>query len=1141
MADQDPTPTTMSQLPQECIERIISYFERDIYSLFHLLTVNSIFFKATLPVLYRDPYRSLEKQIRENALIHNRYCPSFSTSLPAKQLLYLLLLSCSRADDLAPFLTPDWTDPVSPLVSEQPLMAVYIDYLGDLNYDRWPRTLKQLAPELDSTMDEMVIRMLRLIFLEHHKERVKMLSIPITHLQPYMSFIPHLKNLQGILFYEDDLDGTHDKDDDDQELVQTDSLPQQQDATEEAPSQQEGADIRGTMEAEAEESLGMEQEQEGHSQLQEQELPQLQAPEGHSHLQEQELLQLQAPEEHSQIQAPEEHSQIQGAPEEHSQIQAPEEHSQIQEQGEHSQPQEQEGHSQLLEQEEHSQQPQEQEGHSQIQEQGGDSQLQESSEGLSSDRNGDRDPVIDNITNPEVNVVEVTEATVEATVVIATEDNEHITMGIVVTTGEVAAEIMGETTEDNTINQATPDGNGNELETAGEENADQQNEGELEPPAQVGPVFNPTPRAVEFIQAHRALFNPSRIPESFYRQSSSYRPSSLKDPLPPGHGLVAIVPPQRWIHPGWTQNPTYDTWYIQLLQAQESPGLIAFENWKQFPTFLDRTTLDGVKRLRTPCGETSEEHWDQGKLLQRCRRLERFSAALRSPHDFRWAVEEQKDRDMYEDLVRKGIAGAASSLSEGQSHGGYFVAGPDPVQLRKVVIRNGEERYSIPVIKDICFAFKKTLESILFRIQSVVDDDMPLSIFHTMPRLTVLEIHVNQDSAVINDHNFLKNCPALQILRIVGGDHKETDVNAGVQDPWHLPELQELTLVGPVCDVFNYGTFVHTPKIQTIRLERTLKNIGVRQVSEDYLAHLSRPSCSWNWSLPRLRSMTLRGYSAHLFRPSLLLGCPNLRRLELDLESVSRTVTKSQDFMFGYHGFDSPVRDLVLNGRWIMTESTDLFRDFLQTWFNGIQYLHMDATQFSSKESMVDGLLSLKSLRKSVLRRHRLSYYEAWKMGFEEIGFRCSREWDIKRRVQVSIIDGKELRRLARERLLEQEAQELKHAERLLMFQDMLDIMETSFAVLRDMDDSIEAEQDNEEERSIENPSTQQEEGVGSGENPCENEQKQADDEAEILRKAEEEAQEEREEAEEDLQDILRCVYVFRGKRYRYSTHSSHQ
>ncbi|KAK3812177.1 MAG: hypothetical protein J3Q66DRAFT_52972 [Benniella sp.] len=347
-------------------------------------------------------------------------------------------------------------------------------------------------------------------------------------------------------------------------------------------------------------------------------------------------------------------------------------------------------------------------------------------------------------------------------------------------------------------------------------------------------------------------------------------------------------------------------------------------------------------------------------------------------------------------------------------------------------------------MQDICKGFDRTLESFILILQNYSTlDDVPLTAFNFLPHLTFLDIRLSSHSSFACNSNFLQGCPALQTLRIAGCDRKEVDLTSQPQEPWCLPELESLTLEGTVCDVFNYGTFVNSPKLHTVRLERSFKDVGVRMVHEEYLEQLSRPSWSWNWSLSRLRVMKLRGYPAHLFRPSLLLGCPKLERLELDLDEVSRTVSKGRDLVLGYEGFDSPVRNLTLKGRWIMNESPDLFQVFFQTWFNGVQYLHMDATKFESQESMVSGLRSLKNLRKSILRCHQLSKYDACELGLEDVtSLRCTREWDIKNRTTVSLADGKMRRRLARERAEEVDAK-VKRFERLLLEPDSPDIVGT--------------------------------------------------------------------------------------------------
>ncbi|KAG0366112.1 hypothetical protein BGX24_003851 [Mortierella sp. AD032] len=754
-------------------------------------------------------------------------------------------------------------------------MAVYIDYLEDLDYFRWETTLWFMSPFNMKSEHQWAFRQLQQLFLDHHKERIQVLWIPITHLELYKAFVPHLRNLQRIRFYDDMLDGTHDQDQD--------------------------------------------------------------------------------------------------------------------------------------------------------------------------------------------------------------QDHDHEN-----------------------------------------ENADGA--------ARNAPVYNPMPGALAFIQSHRALFNPSRVPERLHRYGYQ-RPRRKQHPC--GYGLLEIEPPFGWINA--TEFPTYDAWYVQLLQALESPAVINFENWTRFSFHLDNIPLDGVKRLRSFCDDMPEANWDQGKLLQRCRALERFSATVRSPTVFSWAVEEQKYRATCESLLQGNVACAPTGLAQGRDHGGYFGPGLDPVPLRKVTFRNGDDTFVVPVLKDICSAFRKTLESIRVQLRSA-EGEIPLGIVYGMHHLTVLDMHINFSSHFSSSTSFLEDCTALEFLRLVDEDRSDwgsTATKNTLQEPWRLPKLRALVLIGAICDAFNYESLAHAPEVETIRLERFIGDIGVRKVSERYLDHLSRPSWSWNWSLPRLYSMTLQGLPAHLFRPCLLKGCPKLQKLHLDLGKVPRSVSKSRDLKDGPLEFQSPVRSLVLKGQWIMMETPNLFRILMQTWFNGLHYLKIDASQFPSKKSIMNGLTSLKRLCKANLPRHQLSSYEVWELGLREVGFKCSREWDLKHRVQILKTDAQERRRLTREQQHQEEARELERAKMLLEFQESFELMSTAFSMLDAMEDSdTPPDHDAEEQHDEQLISLKEISRCETVDSTCAIYQDQEGESVAQREQAEQEAVEEQEAEEEDDVDFMRCVYVFKGRRF---------
>ncbi|KAF9351198.1 hypothetical protein BGX26_010747 [Mortierella sp. AD094] len=203
----------------------------------------------------------------------------------------------------------------------------------------------------------------------------------------------------------------------------------------------------------------------------------------------------------------------------------------------------------------------------------------------------------------------------------------------------------------------------------------------------------------------------------------------------------------------------------------------------------------------------------------------------------------------------------------------------------------------------------------------------------------------------------------------------------------------------------------------------------------------------------------------------------------------------------------------------------------ITAWFNNLQYLKIDAAQFSSNRSIIEGLKSMKSLRKANFLRHPLSKYDAWKLGLEEVEFKCSREWDLEHRVEISIADARERRILAREQQLAEEAQRMERARRILEFQDALDIMSTAFAVLSIMNESGTYPYDG-TAGELPNTSTNKSRcsTVDSG---CEIRMESESTDEKQQRITENKVQHEQE-ANVDLVSIMKCVCVFKGKRYHF-------
>ncbi|KAG0249391.1 hypothetical protein BG011_009342, partial [Mortierella polycephala] len=715
------------------------------------------------------------------------------------------------------------------------------------------------------------------------------------------------------------------------------------------------------------------------------------------------------------------------------------------------------------------------------------------------------------------------EAAVEATTDANDEDNTEAVV-------EVGAETNGDNIEGNDNGE-----NGNENGNENDNDNDNDNDGRIR------------------IDHARALFNPSRVPEC---ATNTHINRTMREHDRCGYGLLEVGTPRSWIHSEWSDRVTYDSRYIQILEAMESPSVVHLDGWERFSRHIDSVPLGGIQRITDIC-DTPGERWSVNTLLRRCRSLEKYSSVVCFSNMFQWAAEERKDRETYESLVRKGAAGSESSLGQGLSHGGHYGPGLAPVPLRKVSLSHFTEQDIIPILKDICYGFYQTLESIKL-MKGSSNIKTPMSVICDLPRLKTLDIHYSGERQFINSPSFLRGCPNLQVLRLeddfANGSDMAEESSVDVYEPWSLPNLQELVLIGTMCEAFNYATLASTPQIRSIRLECEFNGIGVCSIREEYKELLSLPSWAWNWELPRLRLMTLTGIPAHLFRFSQLTKCPKLEKFVIDLDNVPRTISRSKDLLPQPSTIHTSIRSLVLKGRWIMTESSNIFTDLLQQWFSHIRYLKLDAAQFYDNKSIVDGLRSVSNLRKATLRRHRLCEYDAWKLNLEEVEFKCSREWDHKYRFELIQENIQERRRLIREHQRLIWERERKEEEKLLekvqvaklrrsrKLEDVLDIMSTALLFLEEAGETPEGSvcSDEDEQGQSEQPKERVRcESVDSGcalrsDDGNDSDKDETEEMENARRRAEEEAREEQEARKQDVWQSQRCVYMFRGKRYHF-------
>lgn len=292
--------------------------------------------------------------------------------------------------------------------------------------------------------------------------------------------------------------------------------------------------------------------------------------------------------------------------------------------------------------------------------------------------------------------------------------------------------------------------------------------------------------------------------------------------------------------------------------------------------------------------------------------------------------------------------------------------------------------------------------------------------------------------------------------------------------------------------------------------------------------------------MPRLHTLLLKGRPAHLFRPCLLLGCPKLTNVHLDVGQVPRSVSSVRDALSTSPStFNSPVRSLTLKGYWYMNSTATTVANFLQTWFSSITYLKFESTVFFDNRSMLDGLYSIPSLRKVFLCRQALSEYDAWKLGLEGCPLKSPFEWERKTRHISFQSELQRLRLLAKQK--QAEAEEKEAQARAIILEAEAEAAKAKAAAaaaataLHSANDTtttpaivgsdVSVDNNNHKDNSKSEPTSTTDrvrcQSVDSA-IALEEEQAQAAEQAKMAK----------EDAENDRFESLRCVYVFKNKRY---------
>lgn len=355
---------------------------------------------------------------------------------------------------------------------------------------------------------------------------------------------------------------------------------------------------------------------------------------------------------------------------------------------------------------------------------------------------------------------------------------------------------------------------------------------------------------------------------------------------------------------------------IQMEVARAAPPLsrprhLTAVNWDQFAAHPHSTELAYVReiRCRLPVREWFDGPVDIQEMLRRCRSLQTLDVASLGRDAFKWAVRDRKFQDEQDPSASRQIQ-------------------PTPLPpLATVTIDNFD---TVEEINDLAFAFSQTLQSfvVLCLTRSTFSLTSP-RFGHgwvDLPLMTSINFQGYWDRVIL-DQDFFIHCPNVGILHIVDNTTQYLLQDIGPPcRPAQLARLETLHLCGWAALMFHPDTLHSTKNLWILRLLTDLEgdlmtyfippvedldlHYGKRREEElksgtgeeDVIGVTpSRPLWTWDWYLLSLEDLVLTSEFAYRFEFRMLMGCPSLEVLDLDMRSGgdqhTRVITESDFFI----------------------------------------------------------------------------------------------------------------------------------------------------------------------------------------------------------------------------------------------------
>ncbi|KAG0024933.1 hypothetical protein BGZ82_010305 [Podila clonocystis] len=319
---------------------------------------------------------------------------------------------------------------------------------------------------------------------------------------------------------------------------------------------------------------------------------------------------------------------------------------------------------------------------------------------------------------------------------------------------------------------------------------------------------------------------------------------------------------------------------LEIIQTIERLEVLDLSIWTNVFTGLDTIRTTHLRKLLI-CHHMEVVQIDMfDKLLERCLLLEELSIIVPHPKLFKWALERKRYRDA---AIRGALAAtASSSTSQGSSFFDKAMA-QEPYQCNgllnqrkvtrwsggaqdlpplKIVTLFGQTPDIVEAFKDVVLAFQETLESV------------HVSMYPDLNKQSSNHFEVPPPHFMVTEDMSPPGFFGMNILP----DTMEDFGTAATQTQW---SQHDWTLAQPGITVGNTLDLAMAASHPSHPSPSSSSSMSSATSSLPPLG----PSAilSWDWTLPKLRTMSLRGPLVRHFDLSLIRRCPQLTDLALSL------------------------------------------------------------------------------------------------------------------------------------------------------------------------------------------------------------------------------------------------------------------